>query len=227
MWREFGIYAIAQDGVWHEHCRGLIRMALEPVFIDGISSNLEKHSMLPEDLMLRMSKDGNWQKLSSESLYGQLRFNGHSYGPCFAATSKMHLGEFQAIAQVVVPDTHSTMPFGYMQPHVIHPTTLDALMHSSLPLYAQHNGPGSVVPVSIDALYVSAQIPNTQGQRFMVTTTLSPTAFRSAKVEIACFGADVGMGREPVFTASQLELRGLGTIQKSVLQSPVSRDITY
>lgn len=227
VWREFRIYAIGQDGVWYEHCRGLIQIASEPVFIENISLNPENHSMLPEELISQTSRDGNWQNLSSERLYGQLRSNGNSYGPCFAATSELHLGEFQAIAQVVVPNVRSTMPFGYMQPHVIHPTTLDALMHSSLPLYAQHNGPGSVVPVSIGALYVSPQISSTQGQRLMVTTTLSPTAFRSAKAEITCFGADVGTGRELVLKVSQMELRGLGTVRKSVLQSSVTRAISY
>lgn len=227
MWREFRIYAIGRDGVWHEHCRGLIQMASEPVFIDNSSLNLDNTSMLPEDLIRKTSKGGNAQNLSSERLYSQLRSNGNSYGPCFSAVSELNLGEFQAIAQVVVPNVRSTMPFGHMQPHVIHPTTLDAIMHSSLPLYTQHNGPGAVMPVSINALYVSLQISSTQGQRLRVSTALSPTAFRSAKAEIACFGADVGTGHELVLKVSQVELRGLGTVQKSVLQSSVTRATSY
>ena len=216
----FRIYALAQDGQWCEHCRGLIEVQLEPSPGNDDLFRLKQYAAHPEEETIGTGQEANCQKLSSQNLYSQFRANGNVYGPHFAAISNLKMGEYYTNSEVVIPDIQSIMPFGYIQPHVVHPTTLDALMHSSLPLYEKHHGQGSVVPVSIGALYVSSKLPNTQGQTLLVKTTLSSNAFRSAKISMACFDAGASTEHEPVLTASQVELRGLGETRNNLLKSP-------
>ena len=223
----FRIYALAQDGQWCEHCRGLIQAELEPSPGNDDLFRLKQYAAHPEEGTIGTGQEANCQKLSSQNLYSQFRANGNVYGSHFAAISDLELGDYYTNSQVVIPDIQSIMPFGYIQPHIVHPAMLDALMHSSLPLYEKHHGQGSVVPVSIGTLYISSRIPNTQGQRLLVNTTLSSNAFRSAKISMACFDAGASTEREPVLTASQVELRGLGETRNSLLKSPLKRKTTF
>ena len=223
----FRIYALAQDGQWCEHCRGLIQAQLEPSPGNDDLFRLKQYAAQPEEGTIGTGQDANCQKLSSQNLYSQFRANGNIYGSHFAAISDLKLGDYYTNSQVVIPDIQSIMPFGYIQPHIIHPATLDALMHSSLPLYEKHHGQGSVVPVSIGALYISSKIPNTQGQRLLINTTLSSNAFRSAKISMACFDGGASTEREPLLTASQVELRGLGEARNSLLESPLKRKTAF
>lgn len=83
-----------------------------------------------------------YQKLDPETFYGQLDLSGNYWGPSFAAITDFTLGDSDAIGKITIPDVQQSMPGNFMQPHVIHPTTLDALIHSSLVLFSQSSDLG-------------------------------------------------------------------------------------
>ncbi|MCJ1404087.1 hypothetical protein MMC11_007312 [Xylographa trunciseda] len=211
--QEFRICALSSDGKWYEHCCGQINVEIaSSTYTDFVSF---QHGVL-EDIQLA---EGS-QSIGSEALYEQLRSNGNTYGDHFATITEIQLGNnCQAIAMIKVPDVAAIMPSNYIQPHIIHPTTLDALMHSSLPLYTQEYGPGAIMPVSIDEIVILPTIEKIAGNYLQSRATLAPNGPRSAKVDISVFGLDEAKGTKLRMQISGMELRGLGGAQQEALPS--------
>ena len=227
LWHEFRIFAFSPDETWHEHCHGLIRTELASHKIDSHQHDLGEGTELADKELSGAINARSLYKLNSETIYTQLRSNGNHYGPHFAAINELELNELRAIGHVNVPDVRCIMPAKYMEPHIIHPTTLDALMHSSLPLYARRYGPGSIMPVAVGGITVSAAISSTPGTTLTVSTTLTPNGIRSAMADISVFIADWGIGQEPMVVVSQVELRGFGTVWTGNLDSLATRNMCY
>lgn len=230
LWHEFRVSAISQAEVWYEHCRGLINveLAAQPSsFSEGDQSHLNQGMTLAKGELLDTLRGRCSQRLSSEDLYSQLRSNGNFYGPCFAAISELNLGDSQAIGHICIPDVQSTMPSNHMEPHIIHPATLDALMHTSLPLYTQKYGPGSIMPVFVGEITISANIMNNPGTRLLVVTTLNPNGVGTAKAENLVFEVDGTTKQEPVLTVFQTEIRGLGAAQTGKPDPPFTGNLTF
>lgn len=227
VWHDFRVSAISQDKIWYEHCSGLIKvdLASQISFLShGDQFNLD------QDIAQKMNNTitaGYSERLLSKNLYNQLRSNGNRYGPCFATVEELELGDSWAIGRVCIPDIQSTMPSNYMQPHIIHPATLDALMHAILPLYTKEYGPGSVMPVFIGGIKISQKISNTPGNKLTAATTFSPNGARSANADIDVFTVDGEKKQELVLTISQLNVRGFGTIEIDELDSTTTRNTSF
>lgn len=226
-WYEFRIYALSEDGVWHEHCHGKATAELVPIVAESEQSDLDRGIIPSKDELTNVMSAGSSTTVTTEHIYDQLRSNGNHYGPSFAAISELKLIGFQAVGYVHIPDIQSIMPSSYMQPHVIHPTTLDALMHTGLPLYMQHQGSESIMPVSIGEIIVSAEIVNTPRQKLLLATTLTPNGQHSAMTDTVVYEADRTTRYEPVLTLSQAELRGLGNSRTGESHSLIPCNKTY
>ena len=210
---EFRIFAVSQDEVWHQYCRGqmMADLAAQPATVcDADQFDLDQHSSTKRDLHVKTMLTGCVQTMDSETVYDQLRSNGNFYGPCFARIDELSMGENQAISKMSVADVQSIMPYSYQQPHIIHPTTLDALLHAALPLYTQKHGSGSIMPVAIHEITISPSISNAPGTRLLAATVLTSTGLRSARAEISVFEADEEKGQDPVLMVCHAHIQGLG-----------------
>ena len=206
---EFRIFALSQDNVWYEHCRGQV---ISDIVAESSTSNVDHDGSPTRDVLLSSIPAGCLRTMKSEALYGQLSSNGNgnAYGPCFAAVSELSIGKGHAVSQVCIADVRSIMPSNYQQQHTIHPTTLDALMHAALPLYIEWHGAGSIVPVTIKEIVISTNIANTPGTKLIAATTLASNGTRSARAEISVFEGDDQSKQDPVLTISGADIRGLG-----------------
>ena len=104
--------------------------------------------------------------VSTKQLYELLQTVGLDFGPMFQDLSDMRIGQKRsAVATVTAPDLISKMPHGYVQPHLIHPTTLDGVFQSIL--VALSRGGQEVravmVPTTIRKLWVSSDLNATHG----------------------------------------------------------------
>lgn len=167
----FRVSAYTQDHTWDEHCHGYVKIESLPSLDNSMTNGHHQH------------KDA----LSSDQIYQGLRENGNSYGPMFNGIKDMSIFDDRGVATVVIPDVASAMPSNYMQPHTIHPTTLDIIMHTSLPLASQKFGPGSIMPIHIDEVIVSTEIDNSPGASLCVYTDLAATRSRTAELDIEAF----------------------------------------
>lgn len=232
-WEEFCVTALTADSkTWNEHCRGLIMAEFAPSdatqdddFADVEARAEEEYSAIASrERLANIQKNCN-QKIHSATLYKELRENGIDYGSTFASISTLHIGPCQAIGTVILPDVAAVMPSKFMQPHVIHPATFDALMHIVLPLYSRHCSKGPVMLTSIGEATVAVEVFNRPGQELLVACSLSPAGPRSGTVDVEVFQGNGG--NEPVVTLSREEFRGLGESTAGAKGFAVPRDPAY
>ena len=73
------------------------------------------------------------EDVSTKQLYELLQTVGLNFGPTFQNLSEMRIDQSRnAVATVRAPDIKSKIPHGFVQPHLIHPTTLDGVLQSIL-----------------------------------------------------------------------------------------------
>jgi acyl transferase domain-containing protein len=156
----------------------------------------------------REKVSGQGSVTSSKDLYEQLREHGNAYGPIFTGIESMSTDGDRSIATVAIPKVSEIMPANHLQPHIIHPTTLDIVMHTSLPLAARKFEPGPIMPVHISELIVSNNVSSASGATLSVHTDIVSTDRRTAEVGIEVFN-----GHDDVASVSfsGLRLRSLAT----------------
>ena len=92
-------------------------------------------------------------------MYKQLSAKGLSYGPIFANLTEIHQRDGQSFCSLDLPDL-GVVP--RERPHVIHPGTLDAVIHL---MFAAVEFDNAMVPKSIDEVVVSNSLPYKTGTR--------------------------------------------------------------
>ena len=227
-WYDFRIFAVTQDEAWHEHCSGRIMVNLVPESSpanESLFDHTEGNIPIRDGLISTM-RDGCSRHLKTEDMYNELRSSGNTYGPRFAAINKLSISDDQATGRIRIPDVRSIMPSSYQQPHVIHPTTLDAIMHAALPVYAQHHGPSSVMPVSIQEIILSSAIPSAAGKELLTGTSLSLQGSSSARADVFVTAGE-GEMQEGVLTVSKLEIRSLGPPETAEMGQLRTQNMVY
>ncbi|KAL1957332.1 hypothetical protein VTO42DRAFT_6121 [Malbranchea cinnamomea] len=187
-WKEFNIISINTDGASAEHCRGLIstEVGTSPAKDEAFREvSYEVAAQL--DRLKRLQATCN-EEIDCTSLYEELKSKGNYYGPNFARVKELKFdGEVDAIGNVVIPDVADCMPGNFIQPHVIHPTTLDALLHAPIPLFGKKRAGQSVMAIGIGELVIFSKITSTPHTALTTATTLSRVGLRSAAAEISVF----------------------------------------
>ena len=210
----FSIAALS-DEEWHEHCRG---------FVQGVLADGEVEKELPSPIDPQIISNGT--TLPGAEIYEEFAAVGNVYGPTFTGIRTMTLSSdgSQARALVEIPDVKTLMPAQHQRPHLIHPSTLDILLHTGLPLVGRRVGPGSVMPVHIDELLISATstLPRDPGSKLDVSTNLTSSNFRTAYADI-----NVASSGLPVLSLSSMEMRSLGASPAALDGTGSGQDICY
>ncbi|KAL8787994.1 MAG: hypothetical protein Q9213_001886 [Squamulea squamosa] len=226
-WNGFRIFSRTPDGVWNENCRGSVMAELNVPTTQNGDCTADDTTDTAKNDVLNAMESGTMQDLSTDQLYESLDRNGNSYGPTFATLKDVKIGDRQALGYAVIPDITACMPAGFMQSHVMHPTTLDSFFHVSLPLFVQRCLSGSVLPRSIEEVIVPADITKSPSQQFLVTGSLTAEGPRSAKIHISAFPIVHGsILRHPV-TISNGEIYNLGQVQTVESNALWDRSMTY
>jgi len=206
---EFRISALSSKEVWHEHCSGLVTVHHLELPADSLTSSTASelgHSCGELVSMIHADRTIN---VNLHDLYRDLKANGNYYGPCFAAIKRADIdNEVEMVTTVEIPDVAKVMPREYQRPHLIHPTTLDALMHSTVPLYISKKGPGSVMPTAIREFRISTMIDNAPGRHLRAETTLTPDGLVTANADVIVSESD--RSNMPILRIFGVELRGFG-----------------
>ena len=206
LYNDFRIYALSQDEVWHEHCRGQIVTDLTA----ESSFPLSAKGHPARDVLLHNLRTNAFEEQGSQTIYRRLGSNheGNFYGPCFAVIDKLWMGYSQAVAEIHIPDIKSVMPSNFQRQHIIHPTTMDAVMHAALPTCIDRYGLRSIVPVTIQEIEISPSIASTPGTRLLAAVNLDSQEKQVATADISVFTADE-TNQDPVLRIRLAQLRGL------------------
>ncbi|PVH73919.1 ketoacyl-synt-domain-containing protein [Cadophora sp. DSE1049] len=97
--------------------------------------------------------------------YSKMATIGLAYGPDFQGLTEIWAGKDHCCCPVEVPNTKDSMPSRVESPHLIHPTTLDIIIHS---MFAAFGGgkldlTNAAVPISFDSIVISASVPSNAG----------------------------------------------------------------
>lgn len=202
----FSVTAFTGDDNWNENCRGSIVVEFASESQGRSFETLVTYGEVSSQL-----DPASAQRIQSGDLYQELRRVGNAYGPTFSGIEELQMGDDIAISTVAIPDVQSVMPANYIRHHIIHPSTLDIILHSSLPLVNQKLGAGSVMPVRIDNVAVSLEVENAPGTILSVVTSLTSSHFRAAEADLVIFPGRNGSTATPVISVSGMELRSLAS----------------
>ncbi|KAL7940462.1 polyketide synthase [Trichoderma barbatum] len=221
MQHSFSVTTCTGDEHWNEHCRGSI-------VVEFASEKQQRFEILTTYGEVSGQLDlASTQHIQSSDLYQELRKVGNAYGPTFSGIKEFRLGDEVASSIIAIPDVRSVMPANYIRPHIIHPTTLDILLHTTLPLVNHKLGAGSVMPVRIDDLVVSSDIESAPNTIFSAVTTLTSSHFRAAEADMVVFPGSSDPTATPIISVLGMELRSLASEAREDADERSGRNICY
>ena len=174
-WRKFQMSSynsIADD--WIEHCTGYIAVDYEtgPGPID------QGREATQEALMWKKTLEDVNQRctipMDMESAYDSLITTGLTFGPLFKNLSNARgtagkIGE--VVGTVKIPNVSEAMPKKYAHEHLIHPATMDSMMHLFLASAMDRSGKKTLerpmVPTFIKETWVSGEVNSKPGGEFL------------------------------------------------------------
>ncbi|KAF7879371.1 hypothetical protein EAF04_000567 [Stromatinia cepivora] len=193
-WQEFRVTSTPNSGITTENCKGLIKIELAHIVHSypddsalGDFKREQDHAARVAEERLVALENNLYHKLDEKTFYQRLHSTGNYWGPSFAAITDFMLGDSEAIGKITIPNVAEKMPGRFMQPHIIHPTTLDALIHSGLVLSTQSSDSGIMVPIYIQEVTISANVLNNPGQRLSFMTRLKSTTSSSTLSDVSAF----------------------------------------
>ncbi|KAI0474774.1 reducing type I polyketide synthase [Xylaria cf. heliscus] len=202
-WRQFRIYSSTQSGEpWAENARGLIAVEYSEVL--GYSS-------LKSTSALNISDDDYPRKMSPRELFESLHTVGIAHGPLFQNLDDIRITGGKSLTLLTVSDAASSMPYGYQQPHVIHPTTLDSVFQAVYPVLSPETRQivGASVPRSIRSLHVSSRVSSEPGSALKAYSHLLHHNLQGFSAAAAVVPAD-GTTDTPVIEIEDMRFQSLG-----------------
>ncbi|TQW02595.1 polyketide synthase [Cordyceps javanica] len=159
-WQEFEIFSRVET--WELNCAGLIRIEYEPSFKSDVFTHEEGFLATKHADMYKHVRSECLRPQSTREFYNHLESIGLIYKGVFQSLTEVRKGDRQSTCELEIPDTRSIMPRQFEYPHVIHPATLDNIVQMALPASSRIDEELAVamVPVSIERLFVSADIPS-------------------------------------------------------------------
>lgn len=223
-WEEFRILMYS-DGAWEESCSGLV--GLDDTQDDNNVEAVSEHDL--QDSAYQVAFRGIQQDCTSagtmvevNTLYQNLKATGNLYGPSFALLGDLHIDNSQTVAwtKLKVPDLASLMSSYSPQPHLVHPSSLDAISHIGAHLFKLHNGNAPIVVGSVADMDIRADMgsslsePNTE---LYVAATLdrSLTDMRSCTTDAYVFQKDTNSRDLSLLIKARYVLRSFGLGQRA------------
>ncbi|KAM5486920.1 Type I Iterative PKS [Microsporum audouinii] len=158
-WNEFVLRSHTDSG-WVEHCRGLVQTEYKTAYT--AVDNGKEDRLFAEMCVdaVKQAEESCQKEVVAKQLYEILQTVGFDFGPTFQNLSSVRINDSRhSVATISTPDIKSKMPYNYIQPHLIHPTTLDGCFQSVV--VAMTRGGKDIgdimVPVSFKELWIDAE----------------------------------------------------------------------
>ncbi|OOQ88785.1 fatty acid synthase [Penicillium brasilianum] len=202
-WRRFHISSYNESSdTWTEHCSGDIAVEFAKIAdpIDkGREANAEAQTRLKE---LQCVENDCTRSVNFPMIYKNLQRDGLNFGPLFqnlgdVRTSGSKLGMMTGM--VSTPDIAKSMPKQYMHSHLIHPATMDSMIHMMIAAVIDFNGKGSLdtirLPTYIRDMWVSADVSSSPHHKFTGHASVALSGAGKFQGRIMVFDADTKVHR--------------------------------
>jgi acyl transferase domain-containing protein len=176
-WYSVRILSLQQDGKWAEHVSTLIRVELQSSSeVDASVSFGDEHSIASQEAFEALERVTALAKdaIDPKVMYAEHRQAGNDWGPSFTLTTEAYIGQGVALAKLRNPHISQWMPHSYCQPHLIHPTTLDAANHLMATLFHKQVLNAPLMPVTIDESIFTSDIISAPGEEMIVAIEIEP-----------------------------------------------------
>ncbi|KAI0599931.1 hypothetical protein F4775DRAFT_591035 [Biscogniauxia sp. FL1348] len=226
-WEKFKIMSYdQQDEVWTENCTGLI-MAEIASPVDEVEGSTEDDNAQVDsrELLAKIQTSVN-EALTQEEFYS--RFTRNEFGPSFRALTQARLGDCLGSSILHIPDIKKLMPGEYMQPHVIHPTTLDACFHTSAYLARHKCNNSTLMPIFVSEVSITTDITKRAGDELTVASKITPEDKRVCGADIWAFQKDEDGKLVNVIETRGIKVRAVGQFSNMTVEElPFSRQVGY
>ncbi|KAH8588309.1 beta-ketoacyl synthase domain-containing protein [Bisporella sp. PMI_857] len=192
---------------WQMHCKGLISATYKSSLTSSMRREVtlenQRHQESFQEMKLKC------QKPARGFLYDTVETIGMHYGQTFRNITDLYAGENASYGVVSIPDTKSIMPHQFEYPFVIHPVTLDSVLHLLFPSVSGQEQPlcEAVVPFSFDRIFISADIPTAPGTALHGFSTAKKTSYTTWMSSISMSTED---WQHPHIIMEGLSLASLG-----------------
>ncbi|TGJ85110.1 hypothetical protein E0Z10_g3631 [Xylaria hypoxylon] len=203
-WRQFRIYsATSPEEPWVENARGLIGVEYSGVGDFALNSTSA----------LNISNGNYPRTMTPKALFDSLHKVGVSHGPLFQNLDEIRVANGASATKMTVSDVAPTMPYGYQQPHVIHPITLDSVFQAIYPVLSPENrkAVGASVPRSIRSLRVSSEISSEPGSGLEAHSHLIRHDLQGFNASAAVIPVG-GTTETPVIEVADMYFQSLGRV---------------
>ena len=220
----FNIFSVSEQGKWQEHCDGTIATVPDTgpdEMEDNRGPELEHESATER---LQRAHDTCSKIVQGKIIYEEMAAMGNEYGPSFAVITEARMSEFRSLSNLTIPDIAAIMPSQFLQPHIVHPSTLDAVIQTCVPLFQKHSVKGSVMPILIKEVFVSAKVDNRPGAQLRAVCELSDTSLNSTNFSTTVFQPNANGDTDCVITMDGGEIRVVGEAH-TLLHEPEAKNI--
>lgn len=164
---EWTVYSCVENGLLEENSSGLVSIRYKLDNATAWTTGKEMKSAALREQYLA-SKASCTRSIDPKDFYEATQQAGFKYGKSFRGLQEIFAGQDQCCSVINVPDTQSSMPGNMESPHLIHPSTLDVMIHS---LFAALGSKeldlkNAAVPIAFDRLTFSADLPSGAGSQF-------------------------------------------------------------
>ncbi|TVY93276.1 Highly reducing polyketide synthase [Lachnellula willkommii] len=226
-WEEFKVVSVSAQGTSIEHCHGSIMVHFSTELDEVEGAREQELNSSTQVTRLGELKSICNEELDHSEFYQGLKSRGNSYGPNFACINKISLGGTNAVSVMSIPDTSQCMPARFQQPHIIHPSTLDALMHHPVTIFNRNTKASSFMIFGVDELKISSRLANEPGTTLTLATTTAGCGSRFPSADVSAFqtGSDPCSG--PVIQMKNLKLHATGDSGENMPDEDWERNISY
>lgn len=218
-WEYFRVLSYEpENDSWTEHTTGLVTIVTEAQDLQADEVEGTREDDLFTEDALRILQDiqtNSSVSIEPENLYGSLAASGNVFGPSFRGLKEIHVGKCCGLAKVVVENIVQKMPGQYMQPHLIHPTTLDAVNQLQAAVFRRECSVAPVMPVILSELSISAAMDPTPGSELMVALNLLPEGSGTALGNSIAYQKQKDGKFRPVIIASGIRLQVVGEVDSA------------
>ncbi|KAI7971952.1 hypothetical protein EIK77_007551 [Talaromyces pinophilus] len=188
-WSQFTIHSFdPNESTWQQNCSGIIRAD----YYQNIQDNMDKAAgnRVFESCLHRAEtiSQSCHEKFSRNTLYSSLKSSGLNFGPSFQTLDDGYCNtSLQATSAVRVFSWPASQ---HPQPHIVHPTTLDGILHLTETACSEGGKRpiSTSIPRSIHKLWVAKDGLSTSGsKRLWATTEAIKTGIRGHEFDILTF----------------------------------------
>ena len=224
-WEYFRVLSYdSQNDSWTEHCTGLTasesitsKAQSQPEVVEGtrVDEGLGHLTVAGAAEMLADIQANSTIQVDPAKVYSDLTVSGNTYGPSFQGLKEIHVGKCCGLARIIVDDFAQMMPGHYMQPHTIHPTTLDGMIQLEAVVFRRECTIAPLMPVLLGDISISADIDVTPGAEMLVALYLFPESRRSATGNFCAYQKQSNGTFQPVLTGSAIRPQVIGEISST------------